>query len=276
MGSSRMASEYLKAIILGVIQGITEFLPISSKGHLVILREPLDRWFGTSAGDPEKLTLIVALHAGTLFSILWVYRTDLIRIKPRMILALIVATLPLVAAALVVKDHIEVLFDSPFWAGCGLLVTSVILFLGHRLDRGDAPLEQASPRRALCVGLFQVLAIAPGVSRSGTTIVGGCVSGLRRDAAANFSFLVAIPAICGATVLMCRDIFTGQGGGASPLPVLLAGAVTSFLVGLAAIRWLLRMITNGQLHWFAWYCAFAGIATITWQLIDHTQHFAAG
>jgi undecaprenyl-diphosphatase len=266
-----MGPDYLKAVILGIIQGITEFLPVSSKGHLVILREPLNRWLGGGVSEPDNLPLIVALHIGTLFSILWVYRSDLIHIKPRLAMAIVIATLPLVAAALLVKDHLDAVFGSPLVAGCGLLVTSVILFFGHRIDRGDAPLEETTLGGAVCVGLFQILAIGPGISRSGTTMVGGLVSGMRRDAAANFSFLIAIPAICGATVLMGRDILSAQGHGSDQLPALLVGAVTSFVVGLGAIRWLLRMVVRGRLHWFAWYCAVAGLATIAWQLAERAS-----
>ncbi|MGE3315640.1 MAG: undecaprenyl-diphosphate phosphatase [Planctomycetaceae bacterium] len=262
-----MDAEYLKAIILGVVQGITEFLPISSKGHLVIIQEPLSRWLGTPTDEQRNLELIVALHLGTLLAIGWVYRSDLMKLSVRMCAAIVLATVPLVIAALLFKKYIEPAYASPVFAACGLLFTSLLLFLGQRLSLGEQTLERVPFRTALCVGLFQMLAIAPGVSRSGTTIVGGCFGGLRRDAAANFSFLIAIPAIAGASVLMLKDTLEGDGAGNS-LPVMGVGILTSFIVGLAAIRWLLRMIAKGRLHWFAWYCLVAGIVVIVWQLLE--------
>ena len=270
-----MGSEYIKAVILGVIQGVTEFLPVSSKGHLVILREPLDRWLHIHSEEADNLQLFIALHLGTLVSILWFYRADLLRMRLRMGAAVVLATLPLVAAALVFKQKLEFAYSVPLWAGFGLLATAVILFLGQRIPLGNITLEELSLRNALYAGVFQMLAILPGVSRSGTTIVGGSLSGLQREAAANFSFLIAIPAICGAAVLMGHDILQGHGGG-NAASVMLVGALTSFVVGLAAIRWLLRMIVIGRLHWFAWYCAATGLATITWQLWEWASHSTTG
>lgn len=270
-----MGAEYLKAVILGVIQGITEFLPISSKGHLVIVQEPLSQWLGTPIDEEKNLELIVALHLGTLFAILWVYRRDLMKLSLRMCLAIVVATIPLVIAALLLKETVEPAYASPLLAGCGLLFTSFLLFLGQRMSNGDETLDPVPFRSALCVGLFQMMAIAPGVSRSGTTIVGGCVGGLRRDVSANFSFLIAIPAIAGAAVLMLKDTFAGKGAG-NPLPVMAVGILTSFVVGMLAIRWLLRMIAKGRLHWFAWYCLLMGIVVITWQLTKESPAVVRG
>lgn len=262
-----MGAEYLKAIILGIVQGITEFLPISSKGHLVIVQEPLARWLGTPTDEDRNLELIVALHLGTLFAILWVYRRDLLKLSFRMCVAIVIATVPLVAAALFLKKYVEPAYGSPLLAGCGLLFTSFLLFVGQRMSRGEQTLDGVPLMSALCVGLFQMLAIAPGVSRSGTTIVGGCVGGLRRDAAANFSFLIAIPAIAGASVFLLKDTLEGHGAG-NTWPVMMVGILTSFVVGMLAIRWLLRMISKGRLHWFAWYCLLMGSAVIAWQLLE--------
>jgi len=258
--------EYLKIFVLGVIQGFAEFLPISSSGHLVILEEPLTQWLGTDTSERHNLQVNIALHLGTLGSILWVYRADLLRLKPRTILLILLATFPLIPAAILIADRLEEAFSSPLLAGVSLLGTAVLLFVGQRLQRGTTELEQMSLATAVGVGLFQVLAITPGISRSGSTIAGGCILGLRRDCAAKFSFLIAIPAILGATVLLGRDIFQARGGAMAP-SVLLFGAATSFIVGLFAIRWLLKMVFDGRLHWFAWYCTAVGTTTIIWQLI---------
>ncbi|MGH7201799.1 MAG: undecaprenyl-diphosphate phosphatase, partial [Planctomycetaceae bacterium] len=213
------------------------------------------------------LELNVALHLGTLLSILWVYRADLITLprRPRLCGLMILATLPLVIVGLTLKDWVAAELQTPFVAGLGLLVTAAVLFLARRLERDEIPLERFSWGGALLVGLFQAVAIAPGVSRSGSTIAAGLLMGLRRDAAARFSFLIAIPAISGAAILIGLGQFGDEPGG-HPLPVLLTGAATSFVVGLIVLRWLIGVIVRGRLHWFAWYCGALGAATVIWQV----------
>ena len=263
-------AEYLEAIILGVVQGIAEFLPISSSGHLVILREPLGRLLGVQTTDLDKnLQLNVALHLGTLFSILAIYRAELRKLtrQPRLCLAIVVATIPIVIVGFTLKDRFEVVFGDPLVAGCGLLLTAGLLVVGQKMGRGDRSLEGMPMRQALVIGLFQAVAIVPGISRSGSTIAGGLLTGLRRDSAAMFSFFIAIPAISGAAVLIGKDIWQGQGGG-NALPVLAVGALTSFVVGFFSLRWLLRLISQRKLHWFACYCALVAVVTILWQLSE--------
>ncbi|MCA9079180.1 MAG: undecaprenyl-diphosphate phosphatase [Planctomycetaceae bacterium] len=279
---------YLETIILGIVQGIAEFLPISSSGHLVIV-EAFLRQLGSAAAETgsleDNLELNVALHFGTLMSILIVYARSLGQMiasafrmlvnrkqateadwrNCSLIIAIIVATLPVVFAGLFLKDQLERLFGSPIAAGCGLLVTSALLFLTPKLDRGEQPLGTITWGQALIVGLFQAVAPMPGISRSGSTIVGGLVSGLRRDAAADFSFLIAIPAILGATVLHAKDLLE-QGAGETAAGPLLAGTVIAFVVGLAALKLLLRMVASRKLIWFAWYCLAMGLIVICWQL----------
>ena len=208
----------------------------------------------------------MALHVGTLFSILVVYRSDLFRLthQPRLFSAIVIATLPIVWVGFYFKEQIEQYFDSPLLAGCGLMVTAVLLLLGQKLERTQSELETMSVTEPFVIGLFQAVAIVPGISRSGSTISAGLLAGLPRQSAATFSFFIAIPAIAGAAVLVAKDVWE-QGMDGSPA-TMLVGAATSFLVGVAALRWLLRVVSRGMLHWFAYYCLVVGCLTIAWQV----------
>ena len=253
-----------KIVLLGILQGIAEFLPISSDGHLVIMEELL-------GGMPESAALNIALHVGTLGSILVVYRQRIMKLlqQPKILWMIVLATLPLVVVGVPLKFLFKWLEESSFnalAAGFGLLVTSALMFRSQRIKAGDFLLENITPQMAILIGSLQAVAAAPGISRSGCTIFMGLMLGLSRTAAADFSFLIAIPAIMGATVLYSKDILkSGQTGTA---PELLAiGAVVSFVVGVFALSWLLRVVVTGSLDKFAWYCLFLGIVCITWQSI---------
>ena len=263
-------SEYIEALLLGVVQGIAEFLPISSSGHLVILSELLQRVTGREVDPHSSLQMNVALHFGTLLSILVVYREDLIYLidNRRLCLWIVLATVPVVIVGGAFKDVIEQTMQNPLSAGCFLLVTALLLLVAHKSQKADIPLEKLSWSQALTIGIFQAVAIIPGISRSGSTIAGGLVVGIRRDAATTFSFLIAIPAILGAVFLTIIEILAGNGGVHSPSALLL-GAAVSFVVGLFALRWLIRLISRQKLNWFAWYCAIVGLITILWQCIEH-------
>lgn len=253
--------DYLTAILLGAIQGIAEFLPISSSGHLVIAEALL-------GGEYENIELNVALHFGTLLSILVVYRHRLLSVarSRQLLLSIVIATLPVVVVGLLFKSRIEAFFDAPLVVGCALCVTALLMALTSRVEHGERPLEEITWRDALVVGLFQAVAPIPGISRSGSTIFGGMAAGLRREAAADFSFFIAIPALGGATVLMLGDLLEIGSADLAPGP-LLAGMTTAFLVGIAALKTLLRIVAGRKLHWFAWYCGAVGAATIVWQAL---------
>jgi len=257
----------IEAIVLAIIQGITEFLPISSSGHLVILQQPLDRLLGISPGAAERLELSVAVHVGTLCSILAVYGRELPLVlrDRRLVMAIVVATIPAALVGPLFLDRFEQVFETPLVAGAGLLITALVLSVAQLAERGRPHVKDVSMRTAVAVGLFQACALLPGISRSGSTIGAGLLFGLRRETAALFSFMIAIPAILGAAVL---TVWKHRGAmGDIDGTALLVGAVISAVVGFAALRFLLAFLTKGKLHWFAVYCCLAGAATILSQIL---------
>lgn len=260
--------EYVQAIILGVVQGIAEFLPISSSGHLVIADALLREYNGTTS-PKESVTMEIALHFGTLMSIILVYRQDLIRLLTdrRLIAMIIIATIPVGLAGVLLKSRLELMFAKPIVAGCALMVTAAVLLAGRQLQRSGKPLSELTPGSATLIGIFQAVAIVPGISRSGSTIAAGMITGLDRENAARFSFLIAIPAIAGATVLQLKDLVTGEAQFTGDPAALLIGTVISFVVGILALRWLIKIVMADRLHYFAYYCIIAGGLTVAWQLL---------
>jgi len=244
-------------ILLGIVQGISEFLPISSDGHLVLVEACLGH-------RTENLELNVALHFGTLISILYVYRHQIIPVlkQPRLVLAIVVATIPVVIVGLGLKELFERASEQPFIAGLGLLYTAFLLFLTPRFDQGHRELGEIRLRDALVVGLLQTLAPLPGVSRSGSTIFGALLMGVKREAAANFSFYIAVPALLGATVVKLKDVID-QGGTSTPLMPTMIGALVAMGVGIVALKSLLRIVAARKLHWFAWYVLGVALLTLT-------------
>ena len=273
--------EILEAIILGIIQGIAEFLPISSSGHLVIFGDLLERWLKIPQSDESRMQLNVALHMGTLFSIIAVYYKELFAVlkQPKVCKAIILATIPTATIGFLLKDFFEQAFHTPIVAGCSLLVTAALLMIAHRWEKSKDVDQEAvdteatnvdgdiSVRSALAIGFFQTLALVPGISRSGSTISGGLLTGLQRDTAAKFSFFIAIPVIGGATLLEVLKIAGGTTNG-NPVSVLVIGALTSFVVGYFALNWLIKLISKRKLHYFAYYCVAVAILTISWQLVE--------
>lgn len=267
---------YLQILLLALVQGIAEFLPISSKGHLVLVASLLHEFAGTTL--PDMVEWAIVLHLGTLLSILVVYWDRICRLlgpDRRVIGLLIVATLPAAAAGLTLKKlHLlDAWFADPLLVGCLLPVTGLMLIAGARVARARAECgvdySQMTYGQALAIGCFQAAALLPGISRSGTTIVGGLVVGLKRDSAASFSFLLAIPAIAGGGILEALDWFSE--GSQEPAGLLFAGLVVSFIIGVASLKLLLRWLNQGHLAWFAWWCIPVGVAVVLWQLAGSTS-----
>ena len=274
-------SAYLEAVGLGALQGVAEFLPVSSSGHLVIARALVDQATGRAFDAEANQLLVVVLHLGTLGSILWSYRRDLwsLAADRGYVCKVVLATLPLVAVAFSpLKDRLEESFRRPDVAGACLLLTAALLLAGQWLavwlERERIGAGRADPTdgavtfpSAIAVGLFQTLALLPGVSRSGSTIAGALVSGVGREEAVRFSLMIGVPAIAGAGLLEAKDVVeSGVSLSALPVGPLLVGAGVSFAVGLGAISLLRKAVANDRLHWFAAYCAAVGTATLAWQL----------
>ena len=250
-------NESLSAAVLGVVQGLTEFLPVSSSGHLVLFQS----WLPVS-GDPIAFDL--ALHLGTLFPVIWVYRSDLKTVvtdattgtgaywhRPgvRLLLLLVAATVPTAIIGLGLEDLFERLFHTPSAVGVAFAVTGTVLWLTKKIGVGDTEAHRLSWSRAVGIGLAQGLAITPGISRSGSTIAAGLFLGMDREAAARFSFLLSIPAILGACVLKFDDLNFS----AAALGPLAIGVGTSAVSGYIALRVLLRLVRAGDFSKFAYY-----------------------
>jgi undecaprenyl-diphosphatase len=247
---------WVDALVLGLVQGLTEFLPISSSGHLVLAQEVL----GVSA---PGAALEIAVHLGTLLSVLFYYRRDVVDIVRDVFTRgeqamtgwmVVVATVPTVVIALLAKDQIEQAFDTPRIAAIGLLITGAILLLTPLARRR---LGRPGYGYALLVGCAQVLAIMPGVSRSGSTISTAMFLGDEPVRAARFSFLMSIPAISGASVLLLADGGLASGEG---VEMLLLAAAVAFTSGLAAIEVLIQLLGRGKLAHFGPYCVIVGVA----------------
>ena len=268
----------IKAFILGLIQGVSEFLPISSSGHLSIAGQLMGM-------DPEASNLLsfnILLHVATLAAVFIVFWNDIwemikaffgmlgdlfsgkgLRLKEftyrRLIIMLIAGTIPAVFAALFLGDIIE---NPELWQiGIFLIITAILLFLSEKLAGGNISLEEMSVKRAFCVGCFQGLGTLPGISRSGSTIVGGLFSRLEKGTAVRFSFLLSIPAILGALVLDLKDMVGATAQTLSFMPVAV-GMITAAISGYFSIRFLLRLVEKSKLSYFSYYCIAAGIFAI--------------
>jgi len=260
----------IEAIVLGFLQAVTEFLPVSSSGHLVLgqhflgLQEPM-------------VAFDVLLHAGTLIAVVAYYRRELgdmilSVIQPsrvphgkRLILLIVLASMPTALIGFGFQDFLESLFQSPAAVGFFWILTAGLLFGASRLTGTTKVIADMTPTDALLIGLFQGMAILPGVSRSGATLVMGMMCGLLPQEAAKFSFLIFIPAILGATVLQLDDL--GAVHQTEQIPYI-AGALTAAVVGYAAIWLLMRLLQRRVIQPFAWYCLGAAVLTLTMLVVQ--------
>jgi undecaprenyl-diphosphatase len=265
----------IQAIVLGIIQGLTEFLPISSSGHLVIFP------FFMNWHPPEKEMFIfnVLVQMGTLVAVIIYFYKDLLAIitdffrnlfkgtpfatkNARTGWLLIIATIPAGMAGIFLKDLVEKTFGSPLFVGIALIVTAVLMILAEKVNLKIKKGYDITLIDALIIGLFQSLAIFPGLSRSGLTISGGMTRHIKRKPAARFSFLMSIPIMLAAGALSGYQMVTQVPNLGDFLPVMIIGFLTSMIVGYVAIRWLLKFLSNHSLTYFSIYCFLIGTLTI--------------
>lgn len=275
---------YLSAVVLGLVQGLAEFLPISSSGHLSIFQN----FFQLSDVEHDHMLFDVLLHLGTLVAVFVAYRRDIaallrefftmVRLRQprrgerpdvsarRTILMIVVATLPLLLV-LPVKGYVESLYSNTFFIAFALVVTGLLLFLSDRMRRGNKNALNATMGDTLLVGLAQAVAVVPGLSRSGTTISACMARGFDRTFAVKFSFLLSIPAVLGANILTIADAVQA-GVDTVLLPVYLVGVLVAMVSGYAAISLLKYIASKGRFGGFAYYCWGAAIVTLVLSLVS--------
>ncbi len=270
---------YLLSVLMGIIQGVAEFLPISSSGHLALFQT----FFGMENMEEKYMLFTVLLHFGTLISVCVVYWRDIVEmirefflgiaalagkrdtgVAPpparRMVMLIIVATLPLFVMVLL-QDVINQLFSNSIMVSCALLATGFILFFSDRLAKGHKTARNATLVDALIVGCGQALAVIPGLSRSGTTISVGMLRGFDRSFAVRFSFLMSLPAILGANILEVKDA-VDAGFNVEELPMYLVGVAVAAVVGYFAIRLVKSLSDKGKFGKFAYYCWAVGLGSL--------------
>jgi undecaprenyl-diphosphatase len=274
--------EIYQGIILGIVQGLTEFLPVSSSGHLVL---------GQIYFKITEFGMIfdISVHMGTLAAVLVVYFSDIKLIvksiinflaklagrKPwvhllktdedlKLAIFIIIGSVPTALIGLVLKKYEHILFTSDTLVGCMLILTGTFLWISRRYYQNEGPKIQLDTKRAICIGIVQGFAVIPGISRSGSTIVAGMAAGLDRHRAAKFSFLLSVPAILGAQILGIKDAMET---GFVMNSAIIYGTIMSFLVGLVALKLLLKLVHRGKFHLFAPYCWLAGMLVLLSKII---------
>ena len=270
-------SELLKAILLGIIQGLAEFLPVSSSGHLELGKVLL----GFEAAAEDSLMFTVIVHAGTVLSTMVVFRKviwDIVRgffkfewnAETRFVVYVLVSIIPVGIVYVFFKDPLEALFNGNILlVGCMLIITGGLLFLTRyaqalRVEEG----EPVKLHTAFIIGIAQAAAVLPGISRSGSTISTGLLLGVDKEKIAGFSFLMVLPPIIGATLLDVKDVVekvnavgVDQAITISPL-ALVVGFIAAFVTGVLACTWMIRIVKRGKLQWFAYYCFAVGLVCI--------------
>lgn len=275
---------YFEAVILGLLQGLAEFLPISSSGHLALAQNI----FGV---EPDKVLLFaVLLHLGTLIAVFVVYWKDIwelivelcltirdlctgkgLRLEERPVrklgVMIIVATIPTAVIGLLLNDFFSGLYNSMVAVGIGFLITGVLMFLAEKMGSSNRDIRKMNSRNALFIGVLQGIAIYPGISRSGSTLVGGLTTGLKREFAVKFAFLISIPSILGSVVLEAPKALEGDLD-PSLLGPILAGMLVAAVSGYFAIKTMIRIVSNKKLSYFSYYVWILGLCTIGYGLFS--------
>lgn len=274
---------YLMSILMGLIQGVAEFLPISSSGHLALFQA----FFGMEDVEANHMLFTVMLHFGTFISVCVVYWRDIVAMirefflgiaalfsrqggksapppERRLVLLIIVGTLPLLVMVFL-KDYIDQLFVNSIPVSLMLLITGFILFFSDRLSRGRKTAKNTKLTDGLLIGCAQAVAVIPGISRSGATISAGMMLGLDRDFAVRYSFLLSLPAIVGANILELKDALEAENSAETVvplLPVYLVGVLVAAVVGYFAIRLVKSLADKGKFGKFAYYCWAVGAVSL--------------
>ncbi len=262
--------EILKAVVLGLLQGVTEFVPVSSSAHLVLVPWLLG-W------EPPGLLFDTLVHWGTLLAVVGYFWRDWLQMifawlhglvhwdwsdpNARLMWLLVLGSLPAALLGYLLEDSFESLFGEPVWVGAFLLVTAVLLLLSEWLGRRKRTTEDMNWIDALLIGLAQAAAIAPGISRSGATMAVGLLRGMKRREAARFSFLLSTPVILGAGVFQVVNAM-GESGARPDWVPLLVGLLVAAVSGYLAIRFLLKYLQMGRLYVFAMYCTWVGVSCL--------------
>lgn len=257
---------WLEAAVLGMIQGLTEFLPVSSTGHLFLGRH----FFGL---DEAGLFLDTMLHLGTLIALLVIYWHELLAIarKPlsRLSMLLVVGTIPAIVIGLTFRDFFEEISKTGVTIGWEFIATGLILWYADKLrEKGFKKIDEISYTDALIIGTFQGAAILPAISRSGLTIAAALMRKVNKETAAYFSFLLSIPAIAGAVLLQSVDLFQGQVESIS-ISSLVVGTVMSGIFGYLAVKWMISILKRGSLKVFSVYVLALGIIVVTAQFTGY-------
>lgn len=260
----------IDAIILGIIQGLTEFLPVSSSGHLEIMKVIL----GQELSGESSLFMTVLLHFATALSTVVVFRKDLAELFRGLFqfknnesfqfsLKIVISMIPAAIVGVLLDDFIESFFDGNlFFVGAMLVVTAVLL---HFANKAKTTNKDVSLGNAVMIGISQAIAILPGISRSGSTIATSVLLGIDREKSARFSFLMVVPLIFGKVAKdMMSDGFTAEGISTGSM---IAGFVFAFITGFIACTWMIQLVKKSKLSYFAIYCALAGIATMIWTIL---------
>ncbi|MCK5539232.1 MAG: undecaprenyl-diphosphate phosphatase [Bacteroidales bacterium] len=258
--------DWLEALILGVIQGLTEFLPVSSSGHLELTKFI----FGNEKAPESSMLMTVVLHGATALSTIVIFRKDILEIfiglfqfkwneQTKFSLKIVLSMFPAAAVGVLLESELEMLFDKQILlVGLMLIVTAILLYFADKAKTTDKGVGFWS---AIIIGVSQAIAILPGISRSGATISTSVLLGIDRAKSARFSFLMVVPLILGK---MAKDISSGEintdMGNAMPL---LVGFIAAFVVGLLACTWMIKIVKNSKLTYFAVYCLIVGIIAIT-------------
>lgn len=275
---------YFQSIIYGIVQGLTEFLPVSSSGHLAVFQN----LFGKISDNLSSVTFTLLLHVGTLAAVILVYYKDVWELiksffsivkkiftrkfkfstlnqSEKFFVLLFMALIPLLLGA-VLEDTVEIVSAYTFAVGILWIINGIMLYVLEKLNKKPVEFESIKPKKAFVVGLYQLAAIFPGISRSGMTITGGIMNGFNREFAVKFSFILSIPAILGSVVVtVLKDAESIALG--SDMGLIFAGMIASFVSGLAAIKLLNYITKKSSFKVFAYYCVAVGVATIVFDII---------